>query len=383
MRKLGIVAASFALVASVSVVSSAQSDPRVFSPRDQVASRNNDVPDVQVWLDDNGFRYGDIIRPFVVSDPDAYLTVFRVTTDGELTVLYPSRPNIQQRYTADGFSNDRLPFTGERAFYAREGTGNGFVFAVASYYRFNYNYYSTGGQWSIPRLASASRFGSPFQIVRSFVDQITEGSDSYSMDYVMYDVNANQYNSRYATRYRGYGYDDYYSLCLNAFGNYYNGYCRGYYGGYYTPGVIVVNNPNGGGTPGNRKGMRVRPLVVDPVVPHVPQQPTTVEGRLADDDAREQAAIARRERMRRDAQPRVNPMQVERRQPDPEPRVYRPQEPVMRSQPRMDAPRPEPRQVEAPRAIPSAPARVEVRNDPPRQAAPPPPKNVDRPQKDN
>jgi hypothetical protein len=393
MKTVRILSASMALLASASVVSHAQSEPRVFTPQseERPARADNDVPGVQVWLDDRTYRYNDLIRPHVVADPDAFITVFRVTSDGELTVLYPARPDQQQRYSPNRFANDWIPVSGQPAFYVREGTGNGFVFAVASYYKFNYGYYTNRGQWSIGRLASASRFGSPFQIVRSFVEEITEGSSSYSMDYVMYDVNANEYRSRYATRYRGYAYDDYYGLCVNAFGYYYDNSCRGYYGGYYAPGVVVINPGKGGGTAGQRKSMRVRPLTVDPIVPGAPQQPAPAEGRIAGSDAREQAAIARHERMLRDVKPRVNPMEVERRAA-PEPRVYRTQEPVVRSAPRPEPraeaprqePRAEPRHIEAPRQMPSAPARVEVRNDPPRQAPPPPAvKASSRPPKDN
>lgn len=390
MKKSGIASAALLLAATVSSISHAQSEPRVYTPQVERSARNNDVPEVRVWLEDRSFRYGDVIRPNVAADPDAYLTVFRVSTDGEIKVLYPQYPDRQEAYNGSRFVNDRLPVTGDPAFELREGTGNGFVFAIASYYRFNYSYYASKGRWSIARLASASRFGSPFQMVRSFVEEITDGSSSYSMDYVMYDVNANQYRSRYASRYRGYAYDDYYGMCLDAFGAYYTSYCRGY-NSYYDP-YIIVSNPVGNGG-GQRKSMRIKPLVGDPVLPNVPLEPVPVEGRLpSSSDAREQAAIARHERMLRDQKPRIDPSSVERRA-DPEPRIYRTQEPMARPQPRMDAPRSEPRQVEPrrieqpriERQMPSAPARVEVRNDPPRQAAPPPPppKQVERPQKDN
>jgi hypothetical protein len=379
------------MIATVPAISQSQSSPREYGPQSgDRATANNDIPEVHVWLDDASFRRGDLVRPHIESDPDAFVTVFRVTTDGEIKVLYPSDPTTQVGYRSGMFSNDLIPVRsgqdGTSSFYVREGTGNGFVFAVASYYKFNYSYYSPKGEWSIARLASASRFGSPFQIVRGFVEEITEGSSSYSMDYVMYDVQASQYQSRYASRFRSYGYDDYYDLCLNAFGAYYTGYCRGYYGGYYTPGVIVVNQPSGSAANRGSHRRMTKPLVPDPLVPSAPHDAVPAQGRVAPGDSREQAAIERQERAMREAKPRVDP-QVERRA-DPEPRVFRTQPPVARPEPRVEAPRPEPRsapRVEPPRQAPSAPARVEVRNEPVRQAPPPPPppRAADRPKKDN
>ena len=359
MAKTGFVAAYAALFAIASAAQ-AQSEPRVYSP--QFGNENeSDVPQVQIWLDDKSFSYGDVIRPYVTTDPGAYLTIIRVTTDGSLHVLYPREPRDQVPYSSARFSNDRVPMTGTSGFAVRESTGNGFVFAISSYYRFNYSYYSNRGRWSTSRLASASRFGSPFQIVRSFVEEITEGSDSYSMDYVMYDVNGRTYRSRYASRFRNYAYGDYYDLCLNAFDRYYYSYCGGY-GGYYNP-YIVVRTPSNP-VPHKGKSMRGRPLVHDPVLPQ-PQQPAV--GHFPLPDPGERSAMARRERMLRDARPRVEP----RMESHDAPRAYRPP---------ADAPVSRPIQRSEPRAEP----RIEHhRIEPPREAPRGHPERIDRPAKDN
>jgi hypothetical protein len=362
MKRAAFAAAS--AIISIASLAHAQAEPRVYTPQFDNEARNagNDVPRVQVWLDDESLRFGDLIRPYAVTEPGAYLTVVRVTTDGELRVLYPREPRNQVRYRDGQFSNDRLPLNGDQAWTIREGSGNGFVFAIASYYRFNYTYYSTnetGHRWSYARLANAGRYGSPFEIVRRFVEEITEGSDSYSMDYVMYNVNGNGYRSRYANRYRGYAFNDYLDLCYNSFGgvSYYN-YCSRYYGYGYP--FVVVNGPN----PSNpsqpsTKSMRIKPLVPDPMVPHGPADFPAAQGRFPVDRPSEDAAVARRERMLRDARPRTEF-----------------QQPMIRAEPRMvprDQPRMEPRmspRVEQPR--------IEMRrSDPP----PPPPR--EKPQKDN
>lgn len=369
--------AAFAAASSIIAFASlahAQAEPRVYTPQfdNEAQQRANDVPQVQVWLNDRSLNYGDIIRPSVVTEPGAYLTVIRVTTDGELRVLYPRQPQNQTRYRDGQFANDRLPLGGDGAAYVRESTGNGFVFAIASYYRFDYSYYSNNnGWWSTARLANAGRFGSPFEIVRRFTEEIMNESSSYSMDYVMYDVNSNYYRSRYASRYRSYSFNDYLDLCLNTYSSSYYNYCHGYGYGFGYPLVVVGNPPGGNPTTPNTKSMRIRPLVPDPAVPHGPEL-TAPQGRFPVGSPSEDAAVARRERMLRDARPGTEPVQPMMR---PEPRG----EPRM--EPRMQ-PRPEPRsepRIEMRRADPPPPQpRVEVRAAPP---SPPPPR--ERPQKDN
>jgi hypothetical protein len=366
--------AAFAVLSAILSAASlahAQASPKVYSPQfDNEARVADDVPQVQVWLNDKSFRYGEEIRPYVQTEPGAFLTVVRVSTDGELSILYPQRPDNQTRYRDGQFANDRLPMYGGTSWYVREGTGNGFVFAIASYYRFDFSYYSNKGAWSLARLASANRYGSPFEMVRSFVEEVTNESSSYSMDYVMYDVNANYYRSRYASRYRGYAFSDYLDLCYSSFSyNYYN-YCGGYGYRYGYP-VIVLNNPN----PRNPaapsgKQMRIKPLVPDPSVPHGPPELPTTQGRLPVSNPSEDAALARRERMLRDARPRSEPQPMPMMKPEP------------RNEPRMEprmTPRSEPR-IEMRRADPPPPQpRVEVRQASP----PPPPPPRERPQKDN
>lgn len=375
MRKVTFAAAS--AIIAVASLAHAQAQPRVYSPQfdNEANQRSDDVPQVQVWLDGKSFRYGETIRPYAVTEPGAYLTVIRVTTDGDLRILYPRQPDYQTRYRDGQFANDRLPFADGNAAIVREGTGNGFVFAIASYYRFNFSYYTSNGYWSTARLANASRYGSPFEIVRRFVEEIMEESDSYSMDYVMYDVNSNGYRSRYASRYRGYGYSNYLDLCYSSF-SLYNVYCRGYgFGlGYGYPLVVSHPTPQPGG--GNTKSMRIRPVVPDPMV-HGPRDTPVPQGRFPSNNPAEDAAVERGARMLRDARPRTEPVQpMMRAEPRNEPRMAPREQPRYepRMTPRDEQPRIEMRKAEPPPMQP----RVEMRVSPP---PPPPPR--EHPKKDN
>ena len=101
MTKARFVAA-FAMLFAVASAAQAQSDPRVYTPQFGDPA-DNDVPYVQVWLQGQSFDYGDVIRPYVTTDPGAYLTIVRVTTDGNLQVLYPYNRGIRRRTIRHGF----------------------------------------------------------------------------------------------------------------------------------------------------------------------------------------------------------------------------------------------------------------------------------------
>lgn len=388
MRIVRGVAVSGALASMLAGVAGAQDYDRS-AIRDIVREREA-APAVDLWLDQSTFEFGDRIRPYFASEHGAYVTVVRVTTDGELRVLYPRRPNEQRRYDVARLANDQVPYSGDRAFHLTESRGMGFVFAIASYERFDFRYYSTGSQWNTARLAT-SRYGDPFAIVNNFISRTLPLYAEFSLDYVAYELYSDRGRSRYANRYAGYYGGDYYDLCVSAFGLRHNYYCQSYGVAYYGPGYYGTGYGNGYGTgyygpviigrpqtpgspssPGPRLGMRPKPLVRDPVVPHRPLEPVPVEGRFPANDRAERAATERRgaelrarshgkEWPRMETQPRINVRS--------EPRVESRSEPShpMQSEPRVYV-RPEPRSE--PRYVPQMPARVEVRNEPRAQAAP-------------
>ncbi len=387
MKALRIAVAAAALVALGPVSVSAQTiRPRVFNPGD----RPQDPPAVDVWLNEVTYDYGERFRPEFSSEPGAYVTIVRVTTDGELRVMYPRRPALQKQYTPGQTVEARMSYAGNPTYNAYESRGTGFIFAIASYKRFDYSYFSTGSEWSVARLANSGRYGDPFEIVRMFTDRTLGDRADYSIDYVAYEVDSRNVRSRYATRYAYNSFDDIYDRCLSAFGYLYTSYCStynngyyggGYYGGYYYP--VVVGRP-GSPVPNAPREPAIRPLVPDPMLPASPtyEPPQRTEGRFPAKISGEAAATAR-QRMLRDVSPRVEmksgpttgsePRYIEPRRAEPrveprsEPRIYRepaPQ-PVQRSEPVMRA---EPRHVE-PRVMQAAP---QPRAEPPRPPPPPP-----------
>lgn len=393
--RIGLVAASAVMLTAIaSYLPAQQASPRYYDVRQDVREADN-APQIDLWLGQVDYRNGERITPFFQTDPGAYVTVLRVTSDGALTVLYPRRPKDQEPYEPGQLVSNRVPYSSfDGRFDVNESYGVGFVFAVASYSKFNYSYFTQAGAWNWGRLAYEGGIGDPFEILRRFIDRTLGEDGDFSMDYVSYRVTDFGYRTRYSTRYVYNSYNDLYNSCLSAFGTYYSPYCYNQYPGYYGP--IIVTQP---GTPSprpssgrNLAGKRIKPVTGDPFVSGAPEgpQPKT-EGRLPTYDPAEAAAEAsQRARMRRDATPRdrdpsqvetvpvyrsmpVAPPQRAEPAPRPEPQQFE-RQPIMRAEPRVEQPRPEPRpeprieQRVEPRPMPVAPARVEVRNEPPAPA---------------
>lgn len=399
MRSRLVAGSALMVTAIASSVAAQQATPRYYDVREADAREADNAPQIKLWLDETTYRHGDRITPYFDTERGAYVTVVRVTTDGELTVLYPRRPKDQEPFERSQLVSNRVPFdTFGGRFAVNESDGTGFVFAIASFDKFNFSYFTQAGAWNWGRLAYEGGIGNPFEIVRRFVDRTLGESADFSMDYASYLVIAGA-RSRYSTRYAYNDYNDYLDYCLNAFGYRYTLYCRNGYSGYYGP--IIVSQPgnpapNTPSSGGHFAGKRIKPVTGDPMVGGAPSGPETrAEGRLPVYNPAEAAAeAARRERMRRDMTPRDRtPSQVEtapvyrsmpvaqpqRAEPAPraEPIPQQFDRPVIRAEPRVEPQRFEPPMVQRAeprmeqRPEPVAPARVEVRNEPPPPAPAP------------
>ena len=396
MKAVRIALAAAALLAFGPAAASAQTvRPRVFTPGD----RPQDPPGVDVWLEEVSYDYGQRIRPLFSAENGAYVTIVRVTTDGELRVMYPKRPALQKPYIPGQTVDTRMSYAGTPAYNVYESRGTGFVFAIASYDRFDFSYFTSQGEWSVARLANTGRYGDPFEIVRMFIDRTLGERSDYSIDYVAYEVESRNVRSRYATRYAYNSFNDVYDRCLSAFGYLYSTYCNsynnGYYGGvYYGP---IIGGP-GQPIPRGKREPTIRALVPDPLLPTSPNYdpPQRTEGRFPARVSGEAAASARRERLQQKMEPRVEmksggeatsqprrsepqfiettfPMHRHPSTPRSEPRVYREpgvvepvvrqREPVMRAEPQ----RTEPRVMQA-----APPPRADPPRAEPQRASPPP-----------
>lgn len=186
------------------------------------------APEVEVWIDRYVFRSGERIRTYFESEPGAYVTILRITTTGDVTILYPRRPTAQRAYR-DELINNEIPFGGRREFYLNEPEGVGFVFAIASFEPFDYRGFTSGGQWSTMRLAGYG-YGDPYKAVNSFVSRTLSSRADYSTDYIQYEVLGGGGYNRYGYAYGQTYYNDQYFRCLNYYGVQAVGYCHSYAG---------------------------------------------------------------------------------------------------------------------------------------------------------
>lgn len=260
--------AALAALSFVVAFANAQSQ-RVDRARPRVyRARSEQAPDVSVWIDRFSYRPGQRIRAFFQSDPGAYVTILRVSTSGELRVLYPRTPSTQQPYRIDRLVDDEIPFSNELGFYLNEPEGVGFVFAVASFEPFDYHSVSNAGRWTTLSLAGNS-YTDPYEVVGRFVNRTLSTWADYSSDFIQYQVAGTLYRPR---RYGFTDYDDMYVQCLSVYrvADY---YCRQYsqFGYGYLPYLPLVigrpaPRPVAPGSPATGRRALPKKLVPDPVV---------------------------------------------------------------------------------------------------------------------
>src|SRR6478672_3989386 len=192
---MGLNAAVLSASALVVAVSTAQSQsmdrgqPREYRPESERA------PAVSVWIDRFSYRPGQRIRAFFQSDPGAYVTILRVSTTGDVRILYPRPPSTQQPYRLDRLVDDEVPFSNSLGFYLNEPEGVGFVFAVASFEPFDYRSITRSGQWSTYQL-TGTRYSDPYDVVSRFIDNTLPTNVDYSTDYIQYQIAGTLYRPR-------------------------------------------------------------------------------------------------------------------------------------------------------------------------------------------
>lgn len=394
MRANAIVVAAAALAVAISSASAQRVDrARV----NEYGRRTADGPDVQVWIDRYSYSRGERIRAFFQADEGSYVTVLRVTSRGEVKVLYPHVPTVQRPFSSEQLVNDEIPYATDAAMYLNEPSGVGFVFAIASYTPFNYRSVTSGGRWSTLQLAS-NRYEDPFTVVNRFILHALPRQADYNVDYIEYEVTGgyNGYNRPYANSatYSGLSYGDLYFQCLQYYGAQAASYCTSYaqFGGapYGGNGVIFGTFPTplpaGGKTPVSPKMHPPRNYVPDPVIvgglePKAPQPDPTGTVEVLRSTPREGGKAEGREAARRadpvdrtpgeyrvvtpmrepqyqPAPQRYEPVPQQRAEPAPVGAMPRYEAPVIRSEPRVmpsPPPAPSPAPASSPGPVPVVP----------------------------
>jgi hypothetical protein len=159
-------------------------------PAPVVAASPYDRPRVEVWTNrgDNPFHTGEDARVYLRADRDAYVALFRVDTDGRVRVLFPRDP------WDDGLVQAGREFEvegghGYDAFEIDDYPGVGYVFAVASADRFDFDAITRGDHWDYRVIADGRVRGDPYVALTDLAERIVPpGYDDWDYDITPYYV---------------------------------------------------------------------------------------------------------------------------------------------------------------------------------------------------
>ncbi|MDQ6830754.1 MAG: DUF4384 domain-containing protein [Gemmatimonadota bacterium] len=245
-----LAAAGWLAMTGVSLVAQ-EPTPRERAPIDTRNDRRTDdrTPNVRIWMDgDRVLRRGERSRAYFRADEDAYVMIVRIDTDGQLHILYPDNPRDE------GFVRAGVTYStadrGADAFYADNFPGMGYVFAIASWDRFDSEALSRDGRyWDYHNAGFERIHGDPFQAMHEFTQRVLYDRRSpYSLDYAEYYVERHVDYPRFLCyqchEYRSYiAWNPYSVFCRQfrvvVYDNFYYSYPRRYYGPSYSSARIV------------------------------------------------------------------------------------------------------------------------------------------------
>ena len=146
---------------------------------------------IQVWTD-NGtdpYRAGDHARVFMRGEEDAYVTVFRVYTDGRIQVLFPRAPWMDDQVSG-GRDYEIEQTRNSTAFDVDDDPGVGYIFAVWSPDPFTYDAIVDGDHhWDYRAIGEGRIHGDPYVALTDLAGRILpDGDDSWDYDISPYYV---------------------------------------------------------------------------------------------------------------------------------------------------------------------------------------------------
>lgn len=156
----------------------------------QAARLDEDRPRVSVWTDqgDDPYQTGRSARVYVRADRDAYVTIFRVDTDGRVRVLFPRDP-WEDDFVRGGREFEIQATRDDDAFYVDDYPGVGYIFAVASPDPFDYDPITSGDHWDYRLIADGRVRGDPYVALTDLAQRIVPENDSdWDYDLVPYYV---------------------------------------------------------------------------------------------------------------------------------------------------------------------------------------------------
>jgi hypothetical protein len=146
-------------------------------------------PGIRVWVSGGDlFHRGDRVRVYYRTERDAYVTIFRVDTDGRVQVLFPRTPS-DENLGYGGATYEVSAFDRGDAFYVDDDPGIGYVFGVASADPFDYGAVLSGGRWDVRPIADGRVHGDPRAALEDLsVQLMAQGYNDYDTHLVPYYV---------------------------------------------------------------------------------------------------------------------------------------------------------------------------------------------------
>jgi hypothetical protein len=173
------------LLASLPLSSSLSTDSAFDPParRSVVAAPGR----VAVWADRNEpYRRGQGARVYLDAERPAHVTVFRVDTDGRLTVLFPREP-WGDTYVRQAREFEVTGGRGGRSFIVDDYPGIGYLFAIASPHPFDFDDIARGDYWDYRLIEGGRIRGDPYVVLTDLAARIAPGGD-YDYDISPYYV---------------------------------------------------------------------------------------------------------------------------------------------------------------------------------------------------
>src|SRR5436190_3969423 len=149
-------------------------------------------PKIELWTNKGDaavYTRGDRVRLYFRLDQDAYVTIFRVDTDGRVRVLFPRDP--WEDNFARGGKDLEVDGTALRseAFMIDDYPGVGYLFAVASADPFAYDQIESGDHWNYRVIADGRVKGDPYVAMTDLAQRIVpDGYADWDYDVISYNI---------------------------------------------------------------------------------------------------------------------------------------------------------------------------------------------------
>ncbi|HEV8381584.1 MAG TPA: DUF4384 domain-containing protein [Gemmatimonadales bacterium] len=202
---------NIALLSLAVVSTSTVRDPSFYRPRVELWTNRGDAA---------VYTRGERVRVYFRLDQDAYVTIFRVDTDGRVRVLFPRDP-WEDNFARGGRDlevDGRV--LGNDAFTIDDYPGVGYLFAVASADPFAYDQIESGDHWDYRVIADGRVKGDPYVAMTDLAQRIVpDGYTDWDYDVVSYNVGQHYDYPRFLCydchSYVSYSYwDPYYYSCV-------------------------------------------------------------------------------------------------------------------------------------------------------------------------